>query len=175
AATNRDLAAMVKTGQFREDLYHRLAVFPIELPPLRERRDDILPLARTLLGRIAANLGRRGLTLSDEAERAIVGGEWSGNVRELQNALERAAIVCEGTQIGPGDLDPVPVWRSKGSAERNPLAPEAPGGAVASLEAIERRAIEQALASVDGNRRKAAELLGIGVRTLYDKLKRYGL
>ncbi len=175
AATNRDLAAMVKTGQFREDLYHRLAVFPIELPPLRERRDDILPLARTLLGRLAANLGRRGLTLSDEAERAIVGGEWSGNVRELQNALERAAIVCEGTQIGPGDLDPVPVWRSKGSAERNPLAPEAPGGAVASLEAIERRAIEQALASVDGNRRKAAELLGIGVRTLYDKLKRYGL
>jgi len=175
AATNRDLAAMVKAGQFREDLYHRLAVFPIELPPLRERRDDILPLARTLLARIAANLGRRGLTLSDEAERAIVGGEWSGNVRELGNALERAAIVCEASEIGPGDLDPVPVWRSKASAEPKPLPPEAAGGAVEPLEVMERRAIERALGEVDGNRRKAAELLGIGLRTLYDKLKRYGL
>lgn len=174
AATNRDLLAMVKAGHFREDLYHRLAVFPVELPPLRERRGDILPLARTLLTRVAGAVGRRSLTLSPEAEQAIVAGEWSGNVRELANALERAAIVCEGSEIGHSDLDPVPVWRSKGSTQAAAADRAAPGG-VQSLEHIERRAIEQALASVDGNRRKAAELLGIGLRTLYDKLKRYGL
>ena len=172
AATNRDLGQMVSAGRFRDDLYHRLAVFPVELPPLRERREDILPLARTLLGRVSANLGRRGLRLSSDAEQAIVAGEWSGNVRELANALERAAIVCEGSEIGPADLDPVPVWRSKGSD----LVEPAPNPADAeTLESVERRAIQQALLAVDGNRRKAAERLGIGVRTLYDKLKRYGL
>jgi two-component system response regulator FlrC len=114
--------------------------------------------------------------LSPDAEKAIAEGEWSGNVRELANALERAAIVCESREVTSADLDPVPVWRSK--ASRGPragfeLSSETAG--VATLESMERRAIESALASVEGNRRKAAELLGIGLRTLYDKLKRYGL
>jgi two-component system response regulator AtoC len=179
AATNRDLRAMVKTGQFREDLYHRLAVFPIELPPLRERRDDILPLARSLLARIAVTVGRRGLVLSVEAERAVVQGEWSGNVRELANALERAAIVCEGNEVSPEDLDPVPVWRAKSQiaepSSGNSASCAVPESQLETLESIERRAIERALATVDGNRRRAAEQLGIGERTLYDKLKRFGL
>jgi two-component system, NtrC family, response regulator AtoC len=178
AATNRDLWAMVRAGQFREDLYHRLAVFPIELPPLRERRDDILPLARALLTRVAGSVGRRGLVLSAEAERAVVQGEWSGNVRELANALERAAIVCEGPEISVHDLDPTPVWRSKTpKVEPTSESREEPelGSNTETLESVERRAIERALALVDGNRRKAAEQLGIGERTLYDKLKRYGL
>jgi two-component system, NtrC family, response regulator AtoC len=171
AATNRDLLAMVKAGQFREDLYHRLAVFPVELPPLRERRQDILPLAHSLLRRISASVGRRELTLSEEAEHAICEAEWSGNVRELANALERAAIVAEGSQITVLDLDPVPVWRNPSSPSKpSPASPTAE-----TLESLERRAIEQALAAVEGNRRKAAERLGIGLRTLYDKLKRYGL
>jgi len=178
AATNRDLWAMVKSGHFREDLYHRLAVFPIELPPLRERRDDILPLARALLARVATSVGRRGLVLSPEAERVIVQGCWSGNVRELANALERAAIVCEGTVVVPEDLDPTPAWRSR------PPTAEPAGrtrreaeleSTVETLESVERRAIERALALVEGNRRRAAEHLGIGERTLYEKLKRYGL
>jgi len=179
AATNRDLLAMVKAGQFREDLYHRLAVFPIELPPLRERRDDILPLARALLARIAASVGRRGLMLSADAERAVVQSEWSGNVRELANALERAAIVCEGAEVTPENLDPTPVWRNRSlvSGQTSGTA----GGSVPvnsnseTLESVERRTIESALAAVDGNRRRAAERLGIGERTLYDKLRRYGL
>ena len=177
AATNRDLWAMVKAGQFREDLYHRLAVFPIELPPLRERRDDILPLARVLLARVAGSVGRRGLVLSAQAERAVVQGEWSGNVRELANALERAAIVCEGPEVSADDLDPTPVWRGKTPNE--PVSASSKdaevGSNVETLESVERRAIERALALVDGNRRRAAEQLGIGERTLYDKLKRYGL
>jgi two-component system response regulator AtoC len=177
AATNRDLLAMVKAGQFREDLYHRLAVFPIELPPLRERRDDILPLARALLARVATSVGRRGLALSADAERSVVQGEWSGNVRELANALERAAIVCEGSEVTPENLDPTPVWRSKPLALGQTLGiANAPGDSnTETLESVERRAIERALAAVDGNRRRAAEQLGIGERTLYDKLKRYGL
>ncbi len=177
AATNRNLREMVEQGSFREDLYHRLAVFPVELPPLRERREDILPLARALLARISASIGRRGIELSQEAEQAVVSGEWSGNVRELANALERAAIVCEGSVVTPADLDPVPVWRSKASDTVRVAGAAGPlgEGAAETLESVERRAIEHALAAVDGNRRKAAERLGIGVRTLYDKLKRYGL
>jgi two-component system response regulator AtoC len=167
----------VQDGQFRGDLYHRLAVFPVELPPLRARRQDILPLAQALLRRISLSVGRRDLTLSLEAEQAVVQGHWSGNVRELANALERAAIVCEGSQVTPADLDPVPVWRSE-ALEPTKTAPAVDVRGSAStetLESIERRAIEQALAAVDGNRRKAAERLGIGLRTLYDKLKRYDL
>lgn len=179
AATNRDLWGMVKAGQFREDLYHRLAVFPIELPPLRERREDILPLARTLLARISANIGRPDLVLSTDAEQALVQGRWSGNVRELANALERAAIVCETSVVTADALDTLPRWRSKPPEPQQTTAEarvtSSPETNRETLEAMERRAIERALTEVQGNRRKAAELLGIGERTLYDKLKRYGL
>jgi two-component system response regulator FlrC len=176
AATNRDLKQMVEAGHFREDLYHRLAVFPVELPPLRARRSDILPLAETLLARISASVGRPGLTLSPEAQRSVVQAEWSGNVRELANALERAAIVCEGDSVAVEDLDPVPVWRSNEVHASGDHAFRAdPSASTETLESVEKRAIQAALKAVDGNRRKAAEQLGIGVRTLYDKLKRYGL
>jgi two-component system response regulator FlrC len=180
AATNRDLRAMVQTGHFREDLYHRLAVFPVELPPLRERRGDILPLARSLMARISASVGRPGLVLSGEAEKAILQSEWSGNVRELANTLERAAIVGERGEIGPEDLDTTPSWRTKASRSKQPSNEAVSSTASAdssseTLESVERRAIERALAEVQGNRRKAADLLGIGERTLYDKIKRYGL
>src|SRR5207244_5836093 len=96
AATNRDLQALMSNGGFREDLYHRLAVFPIQLPPLRERREDILPLAETLLARISAELGRPALQLDRPACERILQCAWPGNVRELANALERSAILAEG-------------------------------------------------------------------------------
>lgn len=160
AATNRDLGRMVAEGDFREDLYHRLAVFPVRLPPLRERRSDIPHLARALVERIGADVGKAGLSIDASAEQRLVGAAWPGNVRELRNALERAAILAEGRLIRAEHivLDPL-------STGIDPLS--------GTLDQIERRAIERALGEVDGNRKRCAERLGIGLRTLYDKLKEY--
>ncbi len=163
AATNRDLRAMIDAGTFREDLYHRLAVFPIKLPPLRDRRTDLLPIARSLLARIAADQMRQLPILSAAAEQRLLAASWRGNVRELANALERAAILADGNVIEPDHL-----WIDE------PARPLASGG-VKPLVELEKDAILAALASVDGTRRRAAELLGIGERTLYDKLKKYGV
>ncbi len=161
AATNRDLDAMVRSGDFREDLYHRLAVFPVHLPPLRDRHHDLLPIAEALLARISSDLGRAPLKLDAEAATRIRAGYWSGNVREMANTLERAAILAEGDWISGADilLPPGPVPHS--DVEGHTMAD------------IEHEAIRRALAEVGGNRRLAAERLGIGVRTLYEKLKRY--
>ncbi|HUS66643.1 MAG TPA: sigma-54 dependent transcriptional regulator [Kofleriaceae bacterium] len=171
AATNRDLAAMMSQGTFREDLYHRIAVFPIELPPLRERRADIAPLARMLLARIASDQKRRGLALTPAAEQKLSAWHWPGNVRELGNVLERAAILADGSRIDADDV----LLEGTGAAMARAGGPAAGGGEVRPLAEMERDAIERALRSVGGNRRRAAELLGIGERTLYDKLKRYGI
>jgi len=169
AATNRDLGAEIAAGRFREDLYHRLAVFPIRLPPLRERRADVLPLAERLLIRVGQELGRPRLELTDEAKAAIVAHAWPGNVRELLNALERGAILADGAVIDADHIILGPL-ASPGSSQE--AVSFAPGGSLADAE---KAAILSALAQVGGHRRKAAELLGIGERTLYDKLKAYGL
>ena len=161
AATNRDLDAMVASGQFRGDLYHRLAVFPIQLPPLRARRQDILPLAVSLLARISADLGRPALRLDDRVRERLLEGSWPGNVRELSNTLERAAILADGDVVRGEDL-------------QISIAPPVSGQAD-TIEEIERQAIRRALDEVGGNRRRAAERLGMGERTLYEKIKRYGL
>ena len=166
AATNRDLPRLVEEGSFRLDLYHRLAVFPIKLPPLRDRQEDLQPLADALLIRAARSLGKTRLGLTDAARQWLTGQRWPGNIRELANALERAAILTDGPLIDAPHL--------------SMLAPAQPQPAAAqtdtlSLEEIERQTIERALARVDGNRRKAAELLGIAERTLYDRLKKFGL
>ncbi|HET8724789.1 MAG TPA: sigma-54 dependent transcriptional regulator [Anaeromyxobacteraceae bacterium] len=160
AASNCDLEAMIRDGGFREDLYHRLAAFPVRLPPLRERPEDVLPLAQVLLAEICRDLKRPPLQLSDRARDALLTAPWPGNVRQLRNVLERAAILSEGPVIDEVD---VPAPRSEHRAP--PVA----------LEALERDAIVRALASTQGNRRRAAEALGIGLRTLYDKLRRYGI
>ncbi|MEX2284583.1 MAG: sigma-54 dependent transcriptional regulator [Gemmatimonadota bacterium] len=162
AATNRDLDAMVRAGGFREDLYHRLAVFPIRLPPLRERRRDLHSLSEALLARISADLGRSPLRLDADAVRRIQAGHWAGNVRELANALERTAILTEGDLLRGEDLQ---------VATRTDPEPIPAGGQ--TMHDIERAAIRKALDETNGNRRLAAERLGIGVRTLYEKLKRY--
>ena len=167
AATNRDLRAMIDAGAFREDLYHRLAVFPIKLPPLRERRADLLPIARTLLARIAGDLKRTVPTLTPDAEQRLLSATWRGNVRELANALERAAILAEGDSIDASHIwldEPTPAQGSSATS-----------GTVVPLAELEREAVLHALEFVSGNRRRAAELLGIGERTLYDKLKKYGV
>ncbi|MCX5741553.1 MAG: sigma-54 dependent transcriptional regulator [Proteobacteria bacterium] len=172
AATNRDLRAMIDAGTFREDLYHRLAVFPIKLPPLRERRADLLPIARSLLVRIASDLKRSLPRLTAAAERRLLDATWRGNVRELNNTLERAAILADGDTIDSEHL-----WIDDGGAPKatGGGAPRASGNDVRPLADLEREAILHALDVVGGNRRKAAELLGIGERTLYDRLKKYGV
>jgi two-component system response regulator AtoC len=167
AATNRDLRAMIDKGGFREDLYHRLAVFPIKLPPLRDRAIDLLPIAKTLLVRIAADLKRSPSVLSPGAEQRIRAATWRGNVRELANALERAVILADGNVIDAEHL-----WIDEPARAVGGISG---GGAIRPLAELEREAILHALAHVDGNRRKAAELLGIGERTLYDRLKKYGV
>jgi two-component system response regulator FlrC len=167
AATNRDLDDMLARGGLRDDLYHRLAVFPVRMPPLRERRDDILPLADRLLAEIAADLGRPVPALSEDAREAIAGAGWPGNIRELRNALERASIL---TDDGTLTADLLAAGPASGSTAAAPADPDG-----TTLEEIERRALARALARHDGHRQRAAEELGIGLRTLYDKIKRYGL
>lgn len=165
-ATNRNLEAMVAERRFREDLYHRLAVFPIHIPPLRERKEDIPPLAQAILKRIARDLGRPHLRLDEITVQALMQHGWPGNVRELANVLERAAILAEGDTIhdvfAPTTTPP---------SDRSLHALHPPQ----TLEAMERQAIQAALERHAGHRQKAAEELGIGLRTLYDKLERYDL
>jgi two-component system response regulator FlrC len=163
AATNRNLAEMVQQGTFRGDLYHRLSLFPVQLLPLRERRDDVAPLSDHLLRRIGVALGRPELRLTDAAREALAAASWPGNVRELANVLERSAILVEGNQIDDDDL-------------ALPPQTEAPGtDAPTTITDVERDAIERALAATSGNRRPAAARLGMPLRTFYDKLKRYGM
>ena len=163
AATNRNLEEMVARGGFREDLYHRLAVFPLQLPPLRERRRDILPLAETLLARISAEVGRPPLSMDEQARSRIREATWPGNVRELANTLERATILAEGDVLRGEDLRISTVQPARAAAVGT------------TMEELEKDAIRRALEEVGGNRRRAAERLGIGERTLYEKLKRYEL
>ena len=175
AATNRDLRAMAREGTFREDLYHRLAVFPIRLPPLRERREDIVPLASALLARLAAAAGRTTVPRLDEgAKELLTSSPFPGNVRELRNVLERATILADGSLITRAQL-----WMEEADATRSGGGGGAADGPATttggSLADLERETIVRTLAAVGGNRRVAAEKLGIGLRTLYEKLKRYGI
>jgi two-component system response regulator FlrC len=177
AATNRDLRAMIETGAFREDLYHRLAVFPIVLPPLRQRPHDLIPIARALLAHIATDLKRSLPRLTPAAEKRLVAATWRGNVRELGNALERAAILADGDAIDAEHLwlDDSSAGAAKPTAAASSSSSTSGSGAVRPLAELEREAVLHALEVVGGNRRRAAELLGIGERTLYDKLKKYGV
>ena len=162
AATNRDLKEEVAKGCFREDLYYRLAVFPIALPALRNRREDLVPLSLSLMKRIRRDLGRKGLVLTPEAHGVIATRPWPGNIRQLGNALERASILTDGDHIDG-------TWLRDGET-RIIGAP-----VLLTMADAEQSAIQTALSHFDGNRKKAAEFLGIGLRTLYEKLKKYSL
>jgi two-component system response regulator FlrC len=166
AATNCDLTEEMRAGRFREDLYHRLAVFPIRIPPLRERLADLIPLAQELLSHISRQLGRPTLTVDDAARARLTSYAWPGNVRELGNVLERAAILADGTVLGADLILTGPLAAtSQGFSEE----------VVEKLEDLEKDAIRRMLALTGGNRKQTAARLGIGLRTLYDKLKLYDL
>ncbi len=159
AATNADLESQVRVGKFRADLYHRLNQVTVNVPPLRERSEDVLPLAQFFLTR-----ERAGMTISDGVAAALQGYCWPGNVRELKSLMARLAMTVRGAAISREDLP----------AEFQPLPPEEEVSSSYSLDRLEQEVIYHALEQADGRRKEAAELLGISPRTLMRRLKTYG-
>jgi DNA-binding NtrC family response regulator len=174
AATNKDLAAEVKRGAFRLDLYHRLDVFHLRLPPLRDRRDDILPLAKHFLSMFAARMRKPGLSLSAETGRILKGYDYPGNVRELKNLIERAVILSTGQVIGPDCIllsgptpdAPATSFFSVGLDTQ---------GRPPTFEELEKEYIARLLTFAQGNRTQVARLLGVSYPTIAKKIADYGL
>jgi two-component system response regulator HydG len=164
AATNRDLPAEVRAARFRQDLYYRLRVVEIRVPPLRERREDILALARELLGRAAERARRKLSGFTPAAANQIVRYGWPGNVRELENAMERAAVLAKGTRVDVGDLPEEIAFTVASNYAATELRP---------LADVERDYILAVLQANQGNKNRTAEQLQIGIATLYRKLKQY--
>lgn len=162
AATNRDLRAAMERGDFREDLFYRLQVFDIHLPPLRDRVDDIVPLTAQFLDELGRTLGRAPAGITHDTKAALLAHRWPGNVRELRNVLERAAILADGGLIAPEHL---------------PVAPSRPEAASTSVnvQAMERVLIERALREARGNKSRAAARLGLTRKQLYVRLERYNM
>jgi DNA-binding NtrC family response regulator len=199
ATSNRDLLANVEKGTFRQDLYYRLNVFPVHVPPLRDRADDILPLAEHFLAGLSRKLGVNVTGFSESARGAMHGYRWPGNVRELQNTIERAVILTEpgravsaaalglptvggvvpGGLLSGGDTDGVYLNSTAPFAVPETMADEPTGpepadsAKVLNIAELEKQAIKAALLQTGGNRTKAAELLGISIRTLRNKLQEY--
>jgi two-component system response regulator FlrC len=165
AATNRDLAKAMERGQFREDLYYRLNVFSIQLPPLRDRQDDVLPLSEAFLAELGKTLGRPPGGISKEARQALLEYHWPGNVRELRNVLERAAILADGGLIAAEHL----------AMRALPAARAAAPPPAEDLKSNEKAMIEKALQESQFNRSKAAKRLGITRAQLYVRLRQHGL
>jgi DNA-binding NtrC family response regulator len=177
AATNRMLRQAVSARQFREDLYFRLSVFPVTIPPLRERKEDIPKLAHHFVERVARDVGKK-ITLSPDALAALVEHAWPGNVRELQNAIERAVILADGAQLLPRHLSLAPVQGQAGNED--PWEMLDLSGTLADVSArfateVEKRKIAQAMKQAGNDKGRAADLLHIGFKTLTAKLRQHGL
>jgi DNA-binding NtrC family response regulator len=170
-ATNRPIAQALAENRLRSDLYYRINTFQIEVPPLRERKEDIPPLVNTFVQRFAAQLGKAEPTIVPEAFQKLLDYSWPGNVRELQNAIEYAVVLARSDIIGikelPREIQLPPALQTSPAPVRR--------GGVASLDDMERETILQALTQTHGNKKKAAELLGIQRPTLYNKMKRYAI
>ncbi len=171
AATNRDLEREVREGRFREDLYYRLAVVHVDVPALRERREDVPLLARALLERVVARSEREIHGFSADAAATLSAYAWPGNVRELANSIEHAVALARGERIEVSDL-PERLRKPRSDA---PPGPGASDGSLLSLDEIERRHILRVLDAVGGKRGRAAEILGVDRKTLYRKLERWGV
>ena len=172
AATNRELEAEVESGRFREDLFYRLSVLPIELPPLRHRRSDVPLLATTFLRGFARELGKRIHGIDREAMELLLHHDWPGNVRELRNAIERAVLLADGDVLRPSHLPPD--LRREG--RRHPAPPPEPrlGLGGLDLEDLERRLLREALRLAEGNRTEAGRLLGLSRHQVRNRLLKYG-
>jgi len=163
AATNKDLPEMIKAGNFREDLFYRLNVITVTIPPLRERKDDIPELASYFLNKYSKKLSKVVTEFTAEALELLAGYHWPGNARELENVIERAVILCESDRIVAEDLS-IPSAATVAELGTNP-----------SLEEMEKNYILRVLKEANGNQSKASQLLGIDRKTLYLKLKKYGI
>jgi len=166
AATNRKPEEAIKDGKLREDLFYRISAISVYLPPLRERREDILPLANAFLKRFASQANRLITGFTPSASERLTNFDWPGNVRQLQNEVQRAVLLCEGDAVDGSDLSVTKV-RSQGE--------EAPDTNFTLLEGVERNAIVQMLKETGGNKLETAKRLGIGRQTLYNKIKAYGI
>ena len=166
AATNRKPEEAIKEGKLREDLYYRISAISVHLPPLRERREDIMPLANSFLKRFAAQANRTLRSFSQAAVDRISAFDWPGNVRQLQNEIQRSVLLSEGDQVDASDLS---ISRAK------PEGLETQDTNFTLLEGVERNAIVQMLKETGGNKLEAAKRLGIGRQTLYNKIKAYGI
>jgi two-component system response regulator AtoC len=173
AATNRDPREAVKEGRLREDVYFRLNVFGLHLPPLRERREDIPLLARHFLAKYGAQLGCGAGTLSEAAQRELQSYAWPGNVRELENMMERAAVLSRGAPVEVGHL-PLEITHGTPPAATPAMAAEEDLDLEKQVAELEQRLLRKALAEAGDNKAKAARLLKISERTLWYKLKKYG-
>ncbi|RYY38974.1 MAG: sigma-54-dependent Fis family transcriptional regulator, partial [Sphingomonadales bacterium] len=185
AATNKTLLTEVEEGRFREDLYYRLNVVQVTIPPLRDRAGDVPPLARHLLARIAEQPGLRPLGITDDALALLGGYDWPGNVRQLQNALFRAAVLCDGDALTRADFPQIAQLaggRPVGSAQSHGGAAQGagvtlfkPDGNLRALEEIEADVIRLAIGHYRGRMTEVARRLGIGRSTLYRKLGELGI
>ena len=174
AASNQDLESAISEGRFRADLFYRLNVVSISIPPLRERRDDIAPLVEHFLKKYGPSLGKDDYRLAPEALEAIQVHDWPGNVRELENAVHSALAMADGSPVGP-ELLPVTVSRSAAMGAHVDEGASMRDMVSAQQEAVEKKAIIDALESCGGNRSRAAKALGVGRNTLLRKMKRYGI
>jgi len=173
AATNKDLQAAVAKHAFREDLYYRLNVFPLVIPPLRDRREDIPLLVEHFLAMYSREVKKEALALSSEAVEVMKHHPWTGNVRELQNCIERAVILCDGREILPEHIGLRVLARS--AAEDVPAVGSLQEASSAASRAVEAKMIEKVLRETGGNKTKAAEILQVSYKTLLTKIKDYGL
>jgi two-component system, NtrC family, response regulator HydG len=168
AATNRKPDVAIKDGKLREDLFYRISAISVHLPPLRDRKDDIMALASAFLKRFAAQANRDIRGFSQPATDRLTDFEWPGNVRQLQNEIQRAVLLCEGTEIDAVDLSIAANKPIEHSSEETDTD-------YTLLESVERNVIVQTLKAAAGNKLEAAKRLGIGRQTLYNKLKAYGI
>jgi DNA-binding NtrC family response regulator len=185
AATNRDPLEQIRRGQLREDLYYRLNVVPLVLPPLRDRRDDIPLLARRFVERCSSRFDRRSLSLTDSALQELMSHNWPGNVRELENVIERLAIMTPGPMVDATDIRSVMSDNQSRSAHRHfddadmdaaaPITRGPHTHLLRPIDRIEYQAISEALAITKGNVREAAKRLGLGQATIYRKIKKYSI
>jgi two-component system response regulator HydG len=173
AATNRDLPSMVQSGLFREDLYYRLNVVSIEMPPLRERKDDIVPLANSFIRRFAGELKKKIDGLEPEAQKLLMRYNWPGNIRELENTIERAILLAEGRGIANDDLRLGETATPGSGREHAPVVKIPPTGI--PLDDIERHALVEALKMSNWVQKDAAELLSISPRVMNYKIKTLGI
>ncbi|MFW5721790.1 MAG: sigma-54-dependent transcriptional regulator [Desulfohalobiaceae bacterium] len=172
AATNRDLEEEVREGRFRKDLFYRLEAFTLRVPPLRDRGEDIELLAAHLLNRSGIRMGKKGIGFSDQVLRLLQSYPFPGNVRELENAMERAATFCDGKSVQIRDLPVRMRTLQTDTAHHEPASVQhGTGESLAPLAEVEQRYIQHVLSRVNGNKRRAAEILGVSRRTLYRKLE----